>query len=85
MNKADIKQRQPRTASAQPPRVGSWYGIQQVAAKYGISDTEVRRQVRQGRFPKPVLMGERLARWSDAMLDAHDRALLAQLDRRVAA
>lgn len=66
-------------------RTGGWHGIQAVAERYSVSDTEIRRQVRQGRFPKPVLMGERLARWSDAMLDAHDQRLMAQLPQRQAA
>lgn len=82
MNKPLTQQKRTR-ASAEPTQssIARWHSITAVAARYSVSDTEIRRQVRQGRFPKPVLMGERLARWSDSMLEAHDRALLAQLDR----
>ena len=65
--------------------ISRWLAISSVCARYGISDTEVRRQVRAGNFPPPVRLGPRLARWSDVQLDEHDAGLIAQLDQREAA
>ena len=42
---------------------------EQVEQRFGISRSGLRKLVKQGNFPQPILIGERLIRWRVSTID----------------
>ena len=42
-----------------------------VATRYNVSETTIRRLVREGKFPEPISIGRQL-RWKPEDLERHD-------------
>ena len=54
----------------QKPQPSAWVSPAQLAAEFGIPANRLRVLAAKGLFPKPVLLGERTARWNRASIDA---------------
>jgi prophage regulatory protein len=59
------------------PRLGALPAVIEIA---GIHRSEIWRRVRDGRFPRPVRLGERCTRWNLAEVEQWVRDRLAERD-----
>ncbi|WP_368388891.1 helix-turn-helix transcriptional regulator [Marinobacter sp. SS8-8] len=52
-----------------------FYSIKEVSKRYGVSPKSIWRWIREGRFPKPVKLAPKTARWRETDLQAYEDGL----------
>ena len=52
-----------------------FYSIKEVSKRYGVAPKTVWRWIREGHFPRPVMLAARTARWREEDLQAYEEAL----------
>lgn len=52
-----------------------FYSIKEVSKRYGVAPKSIWRWVREDRFPKPLKLSSKIARWREADLQAYEESL----------
>ncbi len=52
-----------------------FYSIKEVSERYGVAPKTIWRWIREGRFPKPLKLSPKTARWHEAELQAYAEGL----------
>lgn len=52
-----------------------FYSIKEVSERYGVAPKSIWRWIREGRFPKPLKLSPKTARWREVDLKAYEESL----------
>ena len=61
---------------------GAFLRRKNVVERTGLSTSEIDRRVREGRFPKPVMLGPQTTAWAEAEVIEWQRELIRRRDER---
>jgi prophage regulatory protein len=59
--------------------------LPEVMQRVGLKHTQIYQRISEGRFPRPVRVGDRAVAWVESEIDAYQDACIAERDAAVSA